>query len=474
MRKIKNNLFALCLLFVFSGTANAQHLRSDVFDMPLPEVLDQIRERFNVELIYEERHVINRVVLRAPWRFFMELEATLDNVLRPLDMTWREVREGVIEIRNWHYFRKPYEEGARHVQALLEAYPDLDSWLERRAALRENMIEVMGLNGLIRSPLNPIKGAVRRFDGYTAQNIALETLPGVWVSGTLYKPARFRGRIPVFLSPHGHFGTRSDPNSEGRYRPDQQHRDAMLARMGIAVFSFDNFGGWGESALAFSRQVHRSDLGMIMQTWQGIRILDFFEEQRWADMTRVGITGGSGGGSQALFLAAIDDRITLTAPAIMMASHFFGGCPCESGLPIHFPPGRLPSNPAEIAAMAAPMPQLLISVSGDWTKTTPDIEYPYIKHIYGFFGKADNVENAHFPGHGHQFSRPLREALYDFVARHFGLNPAVIQNSAGEWDESRVTIVPYTDLLVFPDRQLPAHAIRGEQAIRELLATHRE
>lgn len=173
-------------------------------------------------------------------------------------------------------------------------------------------------------------------------------------------PARFRGRIPVMLSPHGHFYNKTDtsiPDERGRYRPDQQLRCAMLSKMGAAVFSYDMWG-WGESALAFNLKDHRTDLGIVMQTWQSIRILDYLCAQPWADTTRVGVTGASGGGTQTMVIAALDDRITLSVPVVMLSSHFFGGCPCESGLPIHILPGELMTNNAELGALAAPHPQL--------------------------------------------------------------------------------------------------------------------
>jgi hypothetical protein len=338
-------------------------------------------------------------------------------------------------------------------------------------------MEAQGLAGLKKCPLNPIVVAQRKYDGYTVENIALETLPGVWVCGSLYKPANYTGKIPLFLSPHGHFYSSTDsslPNERGRYRPDQQLRCAMLARMGVAVFSYDMFA-WCESTLAFSmQQDHRSDLGLIMQTWQSIRILDYLCGQPWADTTRVGITGASGGGTQAFLLAALDDRITLSVPVVMMASHFYGGCPCESGLPIHFPKTGLPTNNAEIAAMAAPRPQLLISVGNDWTVTTPDIELPYLKKIYGYYGKAGEVENAHFARENHDYGISKRTALYDFVARKFGLNVSGLKDSAGKWDESKITIEPATAMLVFGDGKLPDHAVKGGQNLRELLKTYRE
>ena len=469
--KIMQSVMLAALFMFAAGTAKAQWLTSDIYDQPLQQVLDQIKQRYGVQLVYEERHVRDRIVLRAPWRFYSEVEATLDNVLRPLDMIWERRSDGVFEIRRWNYFLRPPAEGAAHLEQLLVAYPDLETWEARRANLRAHIMETKGLVGLKKSPLNPIISAKREHDGYTVQNIALEVLPGVWVSGSLYKPANYSSVIPVFLSPHGHFNN-NDLNLRGRFRPDQQFRCAMLARMGVAVFSYDNFG-WSESALAFTMQDHRTDLGLVMQTWHGIRILDYLLEQPWADATRVGITGGSGGGSQAMFMAALDDRVTLSVPAVMISSYHFGGCPCESGLPIHFPEKGLPSNNVEIAAMAAPRPQLILSVGTDWTAHTPEIEFPYLRQIYGFFGKADEVENVHFPEAPHSYGFIKREALYDFVARKFGLDPSVVQDAAGAWDESRVTIEPAEAMLVFPDGVLPPHAVKGGDNLRELLRTHR-
>ena len=455
-----------------AGTVQAQWLSSDIYDQPLKQVLDQMEHRYDVKLTYDDRLVRDHTVVKAPWRFDAEVEPTLDNVLRPFDLRWSKTGNGTYAVTRWDYYRKPFAEGEAHLKKLLASYPDRESWNARKADMRAHISNTLGLVGLKKCPLNPIVSAQRKYDGYTVENVALEVLPGVWVGGSLYKPGSYSGKIPLFLSPHGHF-SHNDVNERGRYRPEQQLRCAMLARMGVAVFSYDMFG-WGDSGHAFTLQDHRSDLGLVMQTWQSIRILDYLCEQPWADVTRVGITGASGGGTQVMLLTALDDRVTLCVPTVMMASHFYGGCPCESGLPIHFPEKGFSSNNAEIAAMAAPIPQLVISIGNDWTTTTPDIELPYLKQIYGYYGKESEVENVHLAQENHDYGINKRTALYDFTARKFRLDSAGMKNSTGAWDESKITIETAGTMMVFAEGKLPDHAVKEADNLRELLKTYRD
>ncbi len=246
------------------------------------------------------------------------------------------------------------------------------------------------------------------------------------------------------------------------------NKSAALPRMGAVVVSYDLFA-WGESLLQFPSTAHRKSIAHTIQTWNGIQWVNYLAGLPQTDPEKVGITGGSGGGSQTMLLTAIDDRIKVSVPVVMLSSHFSGGCPCESGKPIHLCGGG--TNNAEIAAMASPRPLLVVSDGGDWTHTVPDLEFPFIENIYGFYGAKDKVKNAHFPDEGHDYKVSKRQAMYPFMAQHLGLNLDKVLGENGLVNEEDVTIESEEELKVFGENgeNLPKDAIKGLEALYHML-----
>jgi len=446
--------FGILFLLFIAGHLMAQVSADDSLKKPLKQVLAEIQARFHVQIKYDESLVKGQTVTFADWRIRpASVDKSLNNVLTPLDISYTLVG-GIYRLRKFDYPRWSVADGREQLAYLSSLYSDRAGWEKRKAELRACMYSALQLSPLpVKPNSKPIITGFRQMDGYTIENVAIETLPGLYVCGSLYHPAKSTSKIPVILSPNGHF-------EHGRYNKDQQKLCATFARMGAIAFSYDLFA-WGESALQFNEADHNRSLAMSIQALNGIRILDFLLAQKDADPARVGITGASGGGSQTMLLSALDDRFSVSAPVVMLSSYFYGGSHSESGMPVHLCVGGT-DNP-EIAAMFAPKPQLVVSDGKDWTANVPEIEFPYLQRVYGFYGKTGLVSNVHLPNEGHDYGISKRKAVYAFMAKYLKLDIKTIQGNDGEIDESKSAIEPEKALYVFGDKgeRLPANAIKG-------------
>src|SRR5690606_36020318 len=82
------------------------------------------------------------------------------------------------------------EQGQALLQATLDEFPNTAAWGQYASLVRQRIQQGAGLAPWPRrTPLNPIIGPARTHDGYTVSNVALETAPGLWVSGNLFQPS---------------------------------------------------------------------------------------------------------------------------------------------------------------------------------------------------------------------------------------------------------------------------------------------
>jgi len=429
----------------------------------LKSVIAQIESRFKIKVVFDEKLVANHTVNYAQWRFKDDVEETLKAVLYPLDLTYSKSAEATYKIEAFQYHRRTVEEGQKHLNRLLSLYPKIPEWEKRKSELRDCFLARLGLVPFPEKVIsNPVFTNKRKFDGYTAENVAIESLPGVFVSGTLYRPLKGKGPFPAVMVAQGHFELQ-------HYSESSQLLAATLARMGAVVFSYDMFAK-GEESLQFAFEDHRTIWAPTMQALNSSRVLDFLSALPYVDPNRIGVTGASGGGTQTFLLTALDNRVAVSVPVVMVSSWFFGGCPCESGMPIHSC-GEWGTNNVEIAAMAAPRPMLVVSDGGDWTANVPEIEFPYLKKIYALFGKPELVENVHLLKEGHDYGPSKRQAVYLFLAKYLGLNISALKLASGEVDESKSIIETKSAMLVFGEKgeKLPANAIHGMEALKKLL-----
>lgn len=446
---MKRLLFLLSLLGLGLPAA-AQNDYAHRYTRSLHDILTDISTRFGVRLKCEVDTVGRTLPYAASRIRPYSLEESLDNVLKPFDYKIVKQNDHYYKIKPYESHRRLPEEGAKLLTHLAATYGSERAAFERRKEeLRRDARAITEIDRLVEAcvPLAPVLTKERRYDGYSVRNFRLETLPGLYVCGSIYLPDT-REKHPVILSPDGH----SD-----RYNKGTQLRLAAWARMGAAAVSYD-LVGYGESVLQLGPTIHHTPIAQLLQLLNGVRILDMMLARKDIDPTRVGICGASGGGTQTMQLSVLDDRYTAACPVISLSSYFDGGCPCESGIQLCSAGGGTCN--AELAATLAPRPLGIVSDGKDWTAHVPVQELPYLQGIYRLYGAEGAVRDYHFPDEGHDFGPNKRQAVYDFFGEVFGLDPA-------RADESKLTVEPREGLLLFGTggEALPAGAIRTVGAL---------
>ncbi len=360
-------------------------------------------------------------------------------------------------------------------------FPELKSkeeWQERAREIREQMLVSCGLWPMPeKAPLNPfIFDRVER-DGYSIEKVYFQTYPGFYLAGNLYRPlGKGRGPFPGVLNPHGHWANgRMADTKDGSIAA----RCISFARQGMVAFSYDMVGyndtkfpdavtnrAPYESHRHFGTnrtdQLWNISL-MGLQTWNSVRALDFLESLPDVDKKRLACTGESGGGTQTFMLGAIDDRLAAVGPIVMVSHTMQGGCSCENA------PGlRVEYSNMEIAAAAAPRPQILVAATGDWTKATMEVEGPAIARIYRLFDAGDRLRYVKFD-FGHNYNQTSREAVYAWFG-HWLLGLP----KAESLKEPPYTKEPDADLQVFAEGKLPYDALPKDRFIESLKNTYRD
>jgi dienelactone hydrolase len=339
----------------------------------------------------------------------------------------------------------------------MPVFSSREAWEQRATFLRKQILASSGLLPMpTKTPLNAeVFGKLER-DGYTIEKVLLETYPGFYLGGNLYRPRGKQGPFPAIVSPHGHWAYGRLENQSLVSVPG---RCINLALQGFVVFSYDMIGyndtnqaphHWGEP-----RHELWSVGPMGWQLWNSIRAVDFVTSLPDVDESRIGATGASGGGTQTFLLMAVDPRIKAAAPVNMISASMQGGV-CENAANLRVGGDNDTSNMV-IGALMAPRPLLLVSATGDWTSNTPKVEFPGIRSIYSLLGAEPNIEQVQVDEQ-HNYNKPSREAVYRFFSEKLLGKP-------GPVPEKRFQLEQLGDLLALHGRQRPANAATFEELV---------
>ncbi len=348
-------------------------------------------------------------------------------------------------------------------------------WNHRAEQVRRRILVSQGLWPMPRkTPLNAVIHGKLERNTYTVEKVYFESFPGFYVTGNLYRPRTISGQAPAVLCPHGHWANgrfhdkgaeqalaeikRGEEQFPDSGRSHLQARCVTLARMGCVVFHYDMIGyadstqisfdlahrfavqrphmnrpsGWG----LFSPQAE-SHLQSVMglQTYNSLRAVDFLQSLPDVDAERIAVTGASGGGTQSFILAAIDPRIKVSVPAVMVSTAMQGGCTCENACGL-----RVGTGNVEFAALVAPRPQAL-TAANDWTLEMKTKGFPQLQQHYRMLGAGKQIYLHSRVEFGHNYNLPSRLAMYHWLNTHLQLG---VHEPIVETDFQRLTTAEMT------------------------------
>lgn len=307
---------------------------------------------------------------------------------------------------------------------------ELESWKAGRAALRQRFLAALGEFPRTPCPLEPRVLGTTRYDGYRVERLLLQTLPGILMTANAYVPeadtaketANTAGKRPAVLCVHGHWRL-------AKQEPVVQARCIGLAKLGFFVLVVDAFGA-GERAIGKALgEYHGEMAGALLfpsgwtlagvQWYENSRAIDYLRSRPEVDADRIGVTGASGGGNQSMYCGTLDERIAATIPVCSVGNYqaYLGAacCMCE------VVPGALRfAEEGDLLGLAAPRALMVINATGD----APQFSVAEAKKslgraaaIFQHYGRGDAVRHTIIES-GHDYNRPMREAMYGWVMKH--------------------------------------------------------
>ncbi|MCZ2148153.1 MAG: alpha/beta hydrolase family protein [Bryobacterales bacterium] len=260
--------------------------------------------------------------------------------------------------------------------------------------------------------------------GYRVKKFRFEVVPGLWVPGLLYEPEQMTGKVPVVMNVNGH-------EKEGISTPYIQMRCINLARRGMLAVNVEWLGRGQLSWDDFNHfRMNQIDLtgtsGLAVFYLEMERTLDIVLGHEHADLSRVAVTGLSGGGWQTTFISALDTRVKLSVPVAGHSSFVTRAQWPQLDM------GDSEQTPTDMATVAdylhlsdmvAPRPLMFINNAKDNCCFRADYAVgPLLqsaRNIYALYGAPDRLRYFINFSEGHNYDQSSREELYRFLRDQF-------------------------------------------------------
>jgi len=322
---------------------------------------------------------------------------------------------------------------------------------------REKLLTMLGGLPTTRTPLHPQVTGRIAMDGFHIEKLIFESLPGAYVTALLYVPDDHNGehsKHPAVLVPAGHA-----ENGKAHYQTLCQR----LVRRGYVVISWDPVGQ-GERSQFWDAKAGKSRYNRICaehavlgnlaylagtnlarwETWDGLRAFDYLLTRPEVDPERINITGTSGGGFQAMQIAALEPRIKvaaiscyITSLAMRIHNRIFKDPDSDPEQDLY---GMISNgvDHAGLLLLVYPRPVFVAAATLDFFPIEGTHKtFQEVSNLYRRFGHADRIAMAE-GYHGHQYSDENQKAAFEFLDHFNHLPERHALDSARDLDEKAV------------------------------------
>ncbi|QEG42924.1 alpha/beta hydrolase family protein [Roseimaritima ulvae] len=343
------------------------------------------------------------------------------------------------------YFRQQTQQLTDNCLADIQT---LEDWTERRAQYHEQLLDMLGLNPMPpRSDLQATVTDVIEQDGLVVENLHFQSMPGLYVTGNLYRPAdQGDDPLPAVLYVCGHGRVVEDGVSLGN-KAHYQHHGAWFARNGYVCLVIDTIqlgelegihhGTYRERMWWWN---NRGYTPAGVEAWNGVRALDYLQSRPEVDGQRIGVTGRSGGGAYSWWLAAIDQRIRAAVPVAGITSlknHVVDDC-VEGHCDCMFMVNTYRWDFPMVAALVAPRPLLISNTDRDGIFPLDGVVdvHAKVRRIYELYDAPKNL-GLHITSGPHHDTQELRIHAFRWFNRHLRNDESLIDTVADKRFEPR-------------------------------------
>ena len=296
-----------------------------------------------------------------------------------------------------------------------------------------------------RTPLNPQVTGQGTKEKFRYENIIFESMPGVYVTGTMYLPKedRYKGPYPAMLVVCGH-------SINGKGYELYQSMGILAAVNGLAAFVVDPIDQ-GEryqyvkedkktyvtASVAAHNLVHAGAMlvgrcAATFEIWDNMRAIDYLQSRPDVIGDKIGVCGTSGGGTQTSQLMALDDRVALAAPSCYICgffndlTHNLGPQDGEQNIWRQLAFGM---DHADYLIMRAPIPTLMCCATKDFFNCDDGwVSYRYAARIFSRLNYPNRISIVEKDAE-HGYSEEARVATVRLARLWFlGVNDEIVEH----------------------------------------------